>query len=438
MGEKMINIISVLNTVTEWEKYLPEINQNPTARHTTRESWKRCIKMELDPSNITLKYLTGFELEQKILEYSNLIKISEPYINLISMTLSTIPHMVYLSSKDGWIIKSKGISDKLTEELKIIVPGVNVSEKYFGNNGIGTSLEINEPCFVNGIEHYAEKLRSFSCIGVPITYNDETIGALGIFVPVNHSMLSRLLIIATCVSSIELMYTSAFVSNAADTVNDFSKTSDFIATAIHDLKNPLAVISGLGQLGYATSNKEKMKNYFNRIVSQVDEMNGIVIDLLSVFKPERLAPNNVVAIIEEIIYNFKPICESKNIKLIFVNRSDSIVNMTDNLLKRAIENIINNAVQVMEHDGVIEINTILDNDSVLITIRDTADGIPEELRDNLFEAFKFSRSGGTGLGLFMAYHTITNIHKGKLWFETETGVGTTFYIKLPLLKNNYL
>lgn len=430
----MINIVSVLNTVTEWEKYLPEINQNPTARHTTREAWERCIKKELDSSNISLEYLTDFELEKKILEYSNLIKISEPYINLISMTLSTIPHTVYLSSKDGWIIKSKGISDELTEELKIIVPGVNVSEKYFGNNGIGTSLEINEPCFVNGIEHYAEKLRSFSCIGVPITYNNETIGALGIFVPVNHSMVSRLLIIATCVSSIELMYTSAFVSNAADTVDDFSKTSDLIATAIHDLKNPLSVISGLGQLGHTTSNIEKMKNYFSRIVSQVDEMNGIVTDLLSVFKPERLEPNNVVPIIEEVIYNFRPICESKNIKLIFVNRSDAIVNMTETLLKRAIENIISNAVQVMDHDGAIAINTVLDNDSVLITIKDTAGGIPEELRESLFEPFKFRRSGGTGLGLFMAYHAITNTHKGKLWFETETGFGTTFYIKLPLQK----
>lgn len=256
--------------------------------------------------------------------------------------------------------------------------------------------------------------------------------------PIKYLMLSRLLIIATCVSSIELMYTSTSISNKLNNIDDFSKTSDFIATAIHDLKNPLAVISGLGQLGYATSNKEKMKNYINRIVCQVDEMNSIVIGLLSVFKLEKLAPYNVVAMIEEIIYNFKPICESKNIKLIFVNKSDAIINMTENLLKRAIENIISNAVQVMDHDGLIEINTILDNDSFLITIRDTADGIPEELRGDLFEAFKYSRNEGTGLGLFMAYHTITNTHKGKLWFETETGIGTTFYIKLPLFKNNYL
>lgn len=68
---KMINITSMLNTVSEWEQYLPEINQN--IRPTTMESWKRCIKMKLDPSNITLKHLTDFELEHKMLEYSNLI-----------------------------------------------------------------------------------------------------------------------------------------------------------------------------------------------------------------------------------------------------------------------------------------------------------------------------------------------------------------------------
>ncbi|HCJ57611.1 MAG TPA: two-component sensor histidine kinase, partial [Clostridiaceae bacterium] len=50
----------------------------------------------------------------------------------------------------------------------------------------------------------------------------------------------------------------------------------------------------------------------------------------------------------------------------------------------------------------------------------------------LFEPFSYRRSGGTGLGLFMAYHTITSTHKGELWYETEAGKGTTFYIKLPI------
>lgn len=127
--------------------------------------------------------------------------------------------------------------------------------------------------------------------------------------------------------------------------------------------------------------------------------------------------------------------KKKKIKLCLHKNEDNYVNISEKLLKRAIENIINNAVQIMDEGGTIEILTEQDGDFIIISIRDTAGGIPEELSETLFEPFTFRRSGGTGLGLFMAYHTIVNVHKGQIWFETELKRGTTFFIKLPIAKD---
>ena len=70
----------------------------------------------------------------------------------------------------------------------------------------------------------------------------------------------------------------------------------------------------------------------------------------------------------------------------------------------------------------------------MVIIKDNGPGIPEEIQGSLFQPFVSSK--GTGLGLYMVDFTITQIHKGKVWFDTFKGKGTDSYIELPLLKNN--
>jgi len=161
-------------------------------------------------------------------------------------------------------------------------------------------------------------------------------------------------------------------------------------------------------------------------------MNKMVTELLNVFRPEELSRQNVNPIIEEVINSYKPICDYKNIKLTFKCDCDDFVRVNRKLFKRSIENLVNNAVQSMNGAGAITIGTKSCGETLLISVKDTAGGIPEEMRDILFEPFAFKRSGGTGLGLFMVYYTITSTHKGKVWFETESGNGTAFFIELPL------
>jgi PAS domain S-box-containing protein len=85
-------------------------------------------------------------------------------------------------------------------------------------------------------------------------------------------------------------------------------------------------------------------------------------------------------------------------------------------------------------NGKITIATRQDGDSVEIDISDTGPGIPEAIRSRIFEPFFTTKElgKGTGQGLMLAHTIIVDKHKGKLWFDTEVGKGTTFHIRLPI------
>jgi len=83
--------------------------------------------------------------------------------------------------------------------------------------------------------------------------------------------------------------------------------------------------------------------------------------------------------------------------------------------------------------GVITIGTAVQQDQVLISVRDTGTGIPEGIRDRIFEPFFTTKEPGRGSGQGLAVaQAIVKNHGGKLWFETELGTGTTFFVRLPI------
>ena len=75
-------------------------------------------------------------------------------------------------------------------------------------------------------------------------------------------------------------------------------------------------------------------------------------------------------------------------------------------------------------------NYTVTNKNILLTIKDNGNGIPENLREKIFEPNFTTKSSGTGLGLAFVKNSIENAG-GKVWFETIIGTGTTFYFSLP-------
>jgi signal transduction histidine kinase len=83
--------------------------------------------------------------------------------------------------------------------------------------------------------------------------------------------------------------------------------------------------------------------------------------------------------------------------------------------------------------GKIVISTVRDRDAVEISVSDTGVGIPEAVRSRVFEPFFTTKpvGKGTGQGLALAHTAIVRRHGGKIWFDSELGKGTTFYIRIP-------
>jgi len=104
------------------------------------------------------------------------------------------------------------------------------------------------------------------------------------------------------------------------------------------------------------------------------------------------------------------------------------------LMNQAFLNLIVNAGQAIQGDGTITVSTRMDGDFVEISIADTGSGIPLEVRKRIFAAgFSTKPIGeGTGLGLSLTREIVEDTHGGKIWFETELGSGTTFFIRIPI------
>jgi signal transduction histidine kinase len=104
-------------------------------------------------------------------------------------------------------------------------------------------------------------------------------------------------------------------------------------------------------------------------------------------------------------------------------------------LLRCFNNLLKNAIEATQHQkpGIIDIKFEINKNSVLLSIKDNGAGIPEGMRDKIFEPNFTTKSSGTGLGLAFVKNSIENAD-GRVWFETKQGAGTIFYLSLPVAK----
>jgi signal transduction histidine kinase len=108
------------------------------------------------------------------------------------------------------------------------------------------------------------------------------------------------------------------------------------------------------------------------------------------------------------------------------------INADRDQLLRCFNNLLKNAIEAKPQDqpGIIEIHQLITSKSILLSIKDNGSGIPENMREKIFEPNFTTKSSGTGLGLAFVKNSIENAG-GKVWFETMPGLGTTFYLSLP-------
>lgn len=202
----------------------------------------------------------------------------------------------------------------------------------------------------------------------------------------------------------------------------------------HEIRNPLAGISGSVQLLSSESLDTDQLKLMKIILKEIDRLNNLITEFLDYAKPEK-KPDQVVElaiVLEEVIQNIKMNSSlQQNIEWIVQLNSQKILGFSEKL-KQAFLNIIINAIQAMEKvlSPRIEIYLTNDHEFVSVSIKDCGYGMKPETKKRLFEPFHTTKIKGTGLGLAVT-HKILDSHGARIDVKSEEGHGTEFIIKFP-------
>lgn len=202
----------------------------------------------------------------------------------------------------------------------------------------------------------------------------------------------------------------------------------------HDIRNPLQAI--VSELYLA---RESIANYppplhdeavesVSLIEQQTDYISKIVSDLQDYARP--LKPEYAeVDFTELVISMFQAVRVPDSIKLEINVAGLPKIKTDPTLLRRALTNLINNAVQAMPKGGILGLSAVRVDGQTVISVSDTGQGIPREVRAKLFTPLVTSKAKGQGLGLAVVKRIIEALN-GSITFETQENVGTKFIITL--------
>ena len=206
----------------------------------------------------------------------------------------------------------------------------------------------------------------------------------------------------------------------------------------HEIKNPLTPMKlTLQQLqrritGKPSFEKHEIQKPINSLLYQVDVLRDIATSF-SAFAKMPIPEMKRFDLVELLTKTFNLHNNVKDSTVEFAHNKEHIYVMGDiKLMGRIAANIIINAVQ-SSHDTPMHIagKAMVIGKKALISIEDDGPGINEEIRDKVFLPSFSTKTEGSGIGLAIAKHGIEQ-SGGQIWFETEKGKGTTFFIELPL------
>jgi signal transduction histidine kinase len=288
-----------------------------------------------------------------------------------------------------------------------------------------------------------------SVLATPLLYENEVIGVLAVFTDHVHRFNNdekRLCAALASLAAVALqntrLYARVFQSEASLRKNEQLTTLGLLAAEIaHEIRNPLTVIKLLyGYLGLDFPEGDPRRTDVRVIGEKLDQLESIVTRVLTFAKaPSSLHSRwKVPDIIEDTIVLIRLKLAQNKIHLRFVPPARPlVVEAHKGQLQQVLLNLLINSTQSMPDGGSITLNAgTEDRHGVLfavIDITDTGTGIPEAIRDRIFDSFLSGRPDGTGLGLAIAKRILLS-HHGDVTLVSTSPKGTTMRITLPLAK----
>ncbi len=222
--------------------------------------------------------------------------------------------------------------------------------------------------------------------------------------------------------------------------------SVFLAVMSHEIRTPMNAIIGMTHLALQTKLDTKQHNYIEKAQSSAESLLGVINDILDFSKIEanKLDMEKTDFRLEDVLMNLSnlvgPKAREKGVELMFQSGSDVPTALVGDPLRlgQILANLSDNAMKFTESGGELLVSVELNeenDDTVLLhfSVRDTGIGMTEEQQAGLFQPFSQADSsttrkyGGTGLGLAIT-KKLTEMMDGRIWVESEYGVGSTFHV----------
>ena len=223
--------------------------------------------------------------------------------------------------------------------------------------------------------------------------------------------------------------------------------SEFISSASHEIKTPLATMKILVEtLLYQEKMDEGMtREFLGDIDKEINRLNAVITDLLRLVQADKSGEAvqadfetiDLKGVCSDTVERLVPIAQQRNIQLTADLKS---ARMRGNAVKleQAVFNLVDNAIKYTNEGGTVSVFCSTEGKECVLRIRDTGIGIPKEDLNKIFERFyrvdkaRARSTGGTGLGLSIVERMI-KIHDGTIQVESEENQGTTFMIRFPAI-----
>ncbi|MEA3407892.1 MAG: hybrid sensor histidine kinase/response regulator [Chloroflexota bacterium] len=230
--------------------------------------------------------------------------------------------------------------------------------------------------------------------------------------------------------------------------------SRFVANVSHELRTPLNIIVGFAEMlctspemyddaSWTPALREDLLTIWRNgehLLKMVDD----VLDLAQIeaaHLPLRPRPTEVVSLLRDVLDNAQALFRDADCELRRALPSEEyVLNIDDTRIRQILLNLINNALRFTA-EGYVEVGAHRDGEEIIIYVRDTGAGIPEDKLEVIFEEFEQADTSirrshqGAGLGLAISKQLV-ELHGGRIWGESELGQGSTFYLSLPLLTDH--
>jgi signal transduction histidine kinase len=201
----------------------------------------------------------------------------------------------------------------------------------------------------------------------------------------------------------------------------------------HEIRNPIAAMRLKAENALAAGHEDRRLSALQSVLEQIGRLDALLRDLLAMSQRHEpnLADVDLATFLERATAPHRELAASKGVRVHLgsVDRGSPPPQFDAEQMHRALDNLILNAIQNTAPEGSVTVEAAHHADRLILRVRDTGKGIPEAIRDRLFEPFVTGRPDGTGLGL-AAVREIARAHGGEARLAA-TGDGTTFEIEAP-------